>query len=247
MKIENFCAYFGEKKVVKNVNLLIPQNKITAIMGPSGCGKTTLLRCINRLHELSPDTRVEGKIYLHDIDVYSVEPMLIRRRIGMVFQKPNPFPTMSIYKNVISGFYLNGLKLRREEEEIIVEETLKKVGLWDEVKDFLTRRGTFLSGGQQQRLCIARVIALAPEIILLDEPTSALDPISTAKIEELLVSLKKDYTIIIVTHNIQQASRISDYTAFMLLGELVEFDRTEKIFTVPSDPRTENYLLGKFG
>ncbi len=247
LKIVNFSAYFGENKVVKNVNLSIPQNKITAIMGPSGCGKTTLLRCINRLHELSPEAKIEGKIYLRETDIYSVEPMLIRRRIGMVFQKPNPFPTMSIYKNVISGAYLNGLKIPKEEEERIVEETLKKVGLWDEVRDSLRRRGTYLSGGQQQRLCIARAIALTPEIILLDEPTSALDPISSAKIEELLVSLKKDYTIIIVTHNIQQASRISDYTAFMLLGEIVECDRTEKIFTVPSDPRTENYLLGKFG
>lgn len=247
LRIENLNAYYFDHHVLKNINLSIPERKVTAIMGPSGCGKTTLIRCINRLHELTPGARVSGKIYLHDEDIFSMESMVVRKKMGMVFQKPNPFPTMSIYNNVLSGYHLNGLKLSRAEEERIVEETLKKVGLWDEVKDKLHKRGTFLSGGQQQRLCIARAIALYPEILLMDEPTSALDPISAAKIEELILNLKENYTVIIVTHNLQQASRISDYTAFLLLGELIEFDKTEKLFTVPSDPRTENYLLGKFG
>lgn len=247
LRIENLNAYYFEHQVLKNINLSILERKITAIMGPSGCGKTTLIRCINRLHELTIGARVEGKIYLHNEDIFAIEPMIIRRKMGMVFQKPNPFPTMSIYNNVLAGYHLNGIKLSKSEEERIVEETLKKVGLWNEVKDKLYKRGTFLSGGQQQRLCIARAIALYPEILLMDEPTSALDPISAAKIEELISNLKENYTVIIVTHNLQQASRISDYTAFLLLGELIEYDKTEKIFTVPSDPRTENYLLGKFG
>lgn len=247
LKIENLNAYYFEHQVLKNINLSILERKVTAIMGPSGCGKTTLIRCINRLHELNPGARVEGKIYLHNEDIFALEPMIVRRKMGMVFQKPNPFPTMSIYNNVLAGYHLNGIRISKSEEERIVEETLKKVGLWDEVKDKLHKRGTFLSGGQQQRLCIARAIALYPEILLMDEPTSALDPISAAKIEELILSLKENYTVIIVTHNLQQASRISDYTAFLLLGELIEFDKTEKIFTVPSDPRTESYLLGKFG
>lgn len=247
LRIENLNAYYFENHVLKNINLKILKNKVTAIMGPSGCGKTTLLRCINRLHELSPGGKVEGKIFLNEENIYEMEPMIVRRKIGMVFQKPNPFPTMSIYENVLSGYRLNGVKLPKREEEKIVYETLKKVGLWDEVKDSLHKKGNFLSGGQQQRLCIARAIALNPEILLMDEPTSALDPISAAKIEELILNLKENYTVIIITHNLQQASRISDYTAFLLLGELIEFDKTEKIFTVPSDPRTENYLLGKFG
>jgi len=247
LRIENLNAYYFENHVLKNINLKILKNKVTAIMGPSGCGKTTLLRCINRLHELSPGGKVEGKIFLNEENIYEMEPMIVRRKIGMVFQKPNPFPTMSIYENVLSGYRLNGVKLSKREEEKIVYETLKKVGLWDEVKDSLHKKGNFLSGGQQQRLCIARAIALNPEILLMDEPTSALDPISAAKIEELILNLKENYTVIIVTHNLQQASRISDYTAFLLLGELIEFNKTEKIFTVPSDPRTENYLLGKFG
>lgn len=247
LRIENLNAYYFENHALKDVNLQIPKNKVTAIMGPSGCGKTTLIRCINRLHELSPGARVTGRIFLHDESIYEMEPMMIRRKIGMVFQKPNPFPTMSIYNNVLSGYHLNGLKLSKLEEERMVEQILEKVGLWDEVKDSLHKRGTFLSGGQQQRLCIARAIALYPEILLMDEPTSALDPISASKIEELILNLKENYTVVIVTHNLQQASRVSDYTAFLLLGELIEFDKTEKLFTVPSDPRTENYLLGKFG
>lgn len=247
LRIEDLNAYYFENHVLKDINLKIPKNKVTAIMGPSGCGKTTLIRCINRLHELSPGARVTGRVFLHDENIYEMEPMIVRKKIGMVFQKPNPFPTMSIYNNVLSGYRLNGIKFPKYEEERIVEQTLKRVGLWDEVKDSLHKRGTFLSGGQQQRLCIARAIALYPEILLMDEPTSALDPISASKIEELILSLKENYTVIIVTHNLQQASRVSDYTAFLLLGELIEFDKTEKIFTVPSDPRTENYLLGKFG
>ena len=247
LRIENLNAYYFENHVLKDINLKIPKNKVTAIMGPSGCGKTTLIRCINRLHELSPGARVIGKVFLHNENIYEMEAMMVRKKIGMVFQKPNPFPTMSIYDNVLSGYHLNGIKLSKSEKDRIVEETLRKVGLWDEVKDSLHRKGTFLSGGQQQRLCIARAIALSPDILLMDEPTSALDPISAAKIEELILNLKENYTVVIVTHNLQQAARISDYTAFLFMGELVEFDKTEKIFTVPSDPRTENYLLGKFG
>jgi len=247
LRIENLNAYYFENHVLKDINLKIPKNKVTAIMGPSGCGKTTLIRCINRLHELSPGARVIGKVFLHNENIYEMEAMIVRKKIGMVFQKPNPFPTMSIYDNVLAGYHLNGIKLSKSEKDRIVEETLRKVGLWDEVKDSLHRKGTFLSGGQQQRLCIARAIALSPEILLMDEPTSALDPISAAKIEELILNLKENYTVVIVTHNLQQAARISDYTAFLFMGELVEFDKTEKIFTVPSDPRTENYLLGKFG
>ena len=247
LRIENLNAYYFENHVLKDINLKIPKNKVTAIMGPSGCGKTTLIRCINRLHELSPGARVIGKVFLHNENIYEMEAMMVRKKIGMVFQKPNPFPTMSIYDNVLAGYHLNGIKLSKSEKDRIVEETLRKVGLWDEVKDSLHRKGTFLSGGQQQRLCIARAIALSPEILLMDEPTSALDPISAAKIEELILNLKENYTVVIVTHNLQQAARISDYTAFLFMGELVEFDKTEKIFTVPSDPRTENYLLGKFG
>ncbi|MGQ9619263.1 MAG: phosphate ABC transporter ATP-binding protein PstB [Candidatus Aminicenantia bacterium] len=247
LSIEKLNAYYFENHVLKDVNLKIPKNKVTAIMGPSGCGKTTFIRCINRLHELSPGTRVTGRVFLHNENIYEMEPMIVRKKIGMVFQKPNPFPTMSIYNNVLSGYTLNGIKISKLEEDRIVEETLKKVGLWDEVRNSLHKRGTFLSGGQQQRLCIARAIALYPEILLMDEPTSALDPISASKIEELILNLKENYTVVIVTHNLQQASRISDYAAFLLMGELIEFDKTEKIFTVPSDPRTENYLLGKLG
>lgn len=247
LRVENFCAYFGEHQVLKDINISFPKNTVTAVMGPSGCGKTTLIRCINRMHELVPGARVSGKMFLLDEDIYQMNPILLRRKIGMVFQRPNPFPTMSIYDNVIAGYKLNGIKLSKAERDQIVEENLRKVVLWDEVKDFLHRRGTFLSGGQQQRLCIARALSMKPEILLLDEPTSALDPKATAGIEELIEELEKEVTIIIVTHNIAQAARISDYTAFMYLGELVEFGSTEKLFTVPSDRRTEEYLTGKFG
>jgi phosphate transport system ATP-binding protein len=244
---EEFCAYFGDNCVLKNVTLSITKNKTTAVMGPSGCGKTTLIRCINRMHELTPGATVSGKIYLLGEDVYATNPIIIRRKIGMVFQRPNPFPTMSIYDNVIAGYKLNGIKMAKDELEKIVEESLRKSALWNEVKNALHRKGTFLSGGQQQRLCIARALAMKPEIILLDEPTSALDPKSTAHIEELITELANDVTIIMVTHNTAQAARISDFTAFMYLGELIEFDSTEKMFTVPKDKRTEEYLGGKFG
>ncbi len=247
LKTENFNAYFGENHVLKDINISISRNKVTAVMGPSGCGKTTLIRCMNRMHELVPNARVSGKMFLLDEDIYELNPIIVRRKIGMVFQRPNPFPTMSIFDNVIAGYKLNGIKLHRDELENIVENSLRKAALWDEVKDYLHRKGTFLSGGQQQRLCIARALAMNPEIILLDEPTSALDPKSTAHIEELITELEKDVTIIIVTHNIAQAARISDFTAFMYLGELVEYGATEKLFTVPEDKRTEEYLTGKFG
>ncbi|HGJ67014.1 TPA: phosphate ABC transporter ATP-binding protein [bacterium] len=247
LRVEDFCAYFGEHQVLKDVNVSISRNKVTAVMGPSGCGKTTLIRCVNRMHELTPNARVSGKMLLLDEDIYSTNPIVVRRKIGMVFQRPNPFPTMSIHENVISGYKLNGIKLKKSEQESIVEESLMKSGLWNEVKDSLHRKGTFLSGGQQQRLCIARALAMKPEIILLDEPTSALDPKATAHIEELITELEQYVTIIIVTHNTAQAARISDFTAFMYLGELIEFGPTEKLFTVPEDKRTEEYLTGKFG
>jgi phosphate transport system ATP-binding protein len=244
---ENLSAGFDGKDVVRGVNLSIVPNKITAIMGPSGCGKTTFLRCINRMHELAPNADVSGKIFLDREDVYRMDPILLRRRIGMVFQRPNPFPTMSIYGNVIAGYTLNGARMSKGERDRIVEETLKRVALWDEVKDSLYRKGTFLSGGQQQRLCIARALAMKPEVILLDEPTSALDPKATAAIEELIITLKETVTIVQVTHNMPQAARISDFTAFIHLGELVEFGPSAQIFTVPKDKRTEEYLSGKFG
>ncbi len=247
LKIENFSASYGEDLIVKNVNLEIPEKRVTAIMGPSGCGKTTLIRCINRMHELTPKASTRGKIYLRGEDIYSINPIVLRRKIGMVFQRPNPFPTMSIYDNVIAGYKLNGIKTAKAEKDRIVEDSLKKAAMWDEVKDNIHRRGTFLSGGQQQRLCIARALAMNPEAILLDEPTSALDPKATARIEELIGELKKNVSIIMVTHNIAQAARISDYTAFLYLGELIEFGTSEKMFTVPENKKTEEYLTGKFG
>lgn len=216
-------------------------------MGPSGCGKTTLIRCVNRMHELIPGTAISGKMTLVNEDIYTMQPIVLRRKVGMVFQKPNPFPTMSIYENVIAGYKLNGIRIPRGELDNIVEQSLKKAALWEEVKDTLHRKGTFLSGGQQQRLCIARALAMDPEILLLDEPTSALDPKSTSQIEELFVELKKNVTMLLVTHNIAQAARVSDFTAFIYLGELIEFGPTEKMFTVPKDKRTEEYLTGKFG
>lgn len=247
LKIEGVSAGFDEQMVVNDINLSIAANRITAIMGPSGCGKTTLIRCINRMHELAPNAVFSGKILLDNENIFETDPIIVRRKIGMVFQRPNPFPTMSIYDNVVAGYNLNGARMARMDRDRIVEETLRRVTLWDEVKDSLYRRGTFLSGGQQQRLCIARALAMKPEIILLDEPTSALDPKATAAIEELIVSLKGVVTIVQVTHNIPQAARISDYTAFIHLGELVEFGPTKSVFTVPKDKRTEEYLSGKFG
>ncbi len=247
LKVENFCAFFGDNKILKEVNLSVSKNVVAALMGPSGCGKTTLIRCVNRMHELIPGATVSGKMTLIKDDIYTMQPIVLRRKVGMVFQKPNPFPTMSIYENVIAGYKLNGIRIPREELDNIVEQSLKKAALWDEVKDALHRKGTFLSGGQQQRLCIARALAMNPEILLLDEPTSALDPKSTSQIEELFVELKKNVTMLLVTHNIAQAARVSDFTAFIYLGELVEFGPTEKMFTVPKDKRTEEYLTGKFG
>ncbi|HTB06250.1 MAG TPA: phosphate ABC transporter ATP-binding protein PstB [Bacteroidia bacterium] len=247
LRTENLCAFFGTNQILKNINIDIPEKKVTAFMGPSGCGKTTFLRCINRMHELTPDARAEGKVRLHYEDVYEMDAMTLRRRVGMVFQRPNPFPTMSIYDNVIAGFILNRIKLKASEKDAIVEEALRNVALWDEVKDKLTKRSTSLSGGQQQRLCLARTVAMKPEVILLDEPTSALDPLSTAKIEDLLYELKGNYTIVIVTHNMQQAARLSDVTAFFYLGELLEFDDTKKMFTNPKHEKTQNYITGRFG
>lgn len=247
LNIENLSVFYGDNKAVKEVSAGVKQNTITAIMGPSGCGKSTLLRSFNRMHDLYENIRIEGKLKLNNEDIYQLEPIKLRRKIGMVFQRPNPFPTMSIYDNVLAGYKLNGIKLAKVEKDRIVENSLKNVVLWDEVKDTLHKKGTFLSGGQQQRLCIARTLALNPEIILMDEPTSALDPIATSKIEDLLVQLKKDYTIVLVTHNMTQAARISDYSLFMYLGELVEYNQTQKMFTNPIDSRTEQYLTGKFG
>ncbi len=247
LKTSNLSAYFGDNRVVKDVDLSIPDKMVTTVMGPSGCGKTTLIRCLNRMHELVPDTKVEGGVFLREEDIYALNPMIVRRRIGMVFQRPNPFPTMTIYDNVIAGYKLNGLKLGRAKSDRIVEESLKKAALWDEVKDHLRRKGTFLSGGQQQRLCIARALAMNPDVLLLDEPTSALDPKATGRIEKLMTELKKTVTLILVTHNIGQAGRVSDFTAFLYLGELVEFGPTKQLHTAPKDKRTEDFLTGKFG
>lgn len=240
-------SYTSGKNAVNHVNADIKKNRITAIMGPSGCGKSTLLRAINRMHELYPDIRISGEILMDNRNILKMNPMEVRRMAGMVFQRPNPFPTMSIFDNVIAGYKLNGIRLKKKEKEEIVETCLTNVGLWNEVKDALFKKGTFLSGGQQQRLCIARALALKPEVLLMDEPTSALDPIATNRIEELLLELKKEFTIIIVTHNMSQAARISDYSMFMYLGELIEYDKTRIMFTNPRDKRTEEYLTGQFG
>jgi len=247
LEAKNLYAGYGKTWILKDVSFSIPEKKVVAIMGPSGCGKTTLIRCLNRMHEVDPNGIIKGQILLEGQNIFEINPILVRRKIGMVFQRPNPFPTMSIYENVISGYILNGIRLSKREKDEIVEESLRGASLWEEVKDTLHKKGTFLSGGQQQRLCIARALAMKPEVLLLDEPTSALDPKATMKIEELIVELKKTVTIVLVTHNISQASRVSDYTMFMYLGELVEYGPTEKLFTVPKDKRTEDYLSGKFG
>ena len=248
LKFKNVSiTYTPGKNAVNHVNADIKKNRITAIMGPSGCGKSTLLRAINRMHELYPDIRISGEILMDNRNILKMNPMEVRRMAGMVFQRPNPFPTMSIFDNVIAGYKLNGIRLKKKEKEEIVETCLTNVGLWNEVKDALFKKGTFLSGGQQQRLCIARALALKPEVLLMDEPTSALDPIATNRIEELLLELKKEFTIIIVTHNMSQAARISDYSMFMYLGELIEYDKTRIMFTNPRDKRTEEYLTGQFG
>jgi phosphate transport system ATP-binding protein len=241
-------AGFGKAEVLKGINIRIPSNRITAIMGPSGCGKTTFIRCLNRLHELTPGATVTGEALLDGADIYGqgVDPVTIRRKIGMVFQKPNPFPTMSIYNNVVAGLKLNGVRDKKILDHT-VENSLKHAYLWDEVKDKLNNSGSSLSGGQQQRLCIARALAVEPEVLLMDEPCSALDPTATAKIEETISVLKRDYTIILVTHNLQQASRVADLTAFFYLGKLVEFGETAEIFENPKEELTERYITGKFG
>jgi phosphate transport system ATP-binding protein len=248
LSVSGVKAWFGNHQVLNGIDLDIGKGEVTAIIGPSGCGKSTFIRCINRMHELIAGARMEGTIHLDGENVYhrSVAPVLLRRRVGMVFQKPNPFPTMSVKENVLAGLRLTGT-LGRDRADEIVERSLKGTALWDEVKDRLDNPGAGLSGGQQQRLCIARALAVDPEVLLMDEPCSALDPVATAKVEDLIHSLKKRYTIAIVTHNMQQAARVSDRTAFFLTGDLVEYAPTGQLFTSPGDPRTEDYITGKFG
>jgi len=245
---KNLNAFFGKVHAIKGVNLGIPENAITAIIGPSGCGKSTLIRCMNRMHEVVKGARVTGEVLLEGKDIYArdMDPVFVRQKVGMVFQKPNPFPTMNIYDNVVAGLRLTGEKDWKKLDEV-VERSLKLAALWDEVKGSLANSGVSISGGQQQRLCIARALAVEPEVLLLDEPCSALDPIATAKIEDLLFELKDKYTIVIVTHNMQQAARIADFTAFMYMGQMIEFDVTKKIFENPHNELTEKYITGRFG
>lgn len=241
--------YYGDFLAVEDVNINIEPNKVTSFIGPSGCGKSTVLRTLDRMHEIIPGAHVEGEVLLEGKNLYDkdVDPVAVRRDVGMVFQRPNPFPTMSIRENVLAGVRLNNHHLAKSDADDLVEWALRGANLWEEVKDRLDNPGIGLSGGQQQRLCIARALAVEPEVLLMDEPTSALDPISTSKIEELAMQLKEQYTIVIVTHNMQQAVRISDHTAFFLLGELVEYGETEKLFSQPQDKRTEDYITGRFG
>ncbi|MFA7229394.1 MAG: phosphate ABC transporter ATP-binding protein PstB [Melioribacteraceae bacterium] len=245
LSVKKLNAYYGKNQVLKNISMEIPKNKVVAIIGPSGCGKSTFIRTLNRMHEVVGGS-VEGEILLDGEDLYRTDPVLLRKRVGMVFQKPNPFPTMSIFNNVAAGLKMNGIRNTKKITPI-VEKCLKQAALWDEVKENLDDSGVNISGGQQQRLCIARTLAVDPEVILMDEPASALDPISTTKIEDLIFELKKDYTIIIVTHNMQQAARVSDFTAFFYMGELIEFSETKKMFTSPDNKRTEDYISGRFG
>ena len=249
IEVENLSAWYGHKVVLKNINVGIGVRSITALIGPSGCGKSTFIRCINRMHEVAEGGRVAGRVLKDGQDIYApdIDPVDIRRSIGMVFQRASVFPTMSIFSNVAAGITLTRMWSRRRDLQDVVERSLRKAALWDEVKDKLDQPGASLSGGQQQRLCIARAIAVEPEIILMDEPCSALDPISTLKIEELMLEIKKDYTVIIVTHNMQQAARVSDWTGFVLMGELIEYSPTREVFTVPKDKRTEDYITGRFG
>ncbi len=246
IRIKSLNGWFGEKQVLKDINLDIEENSITAIIGPSGCGKTTLIRCINRMHEVTPGARVEGSVLLDEQDIYKEDPVKVRERIGMVFQRPNPFPTMSVLENAVAGLKLKGIRNRKLLAEK-AEEVIKAVGLWDEVKNELNKPGTSLSGGQQQRLCIARALAVEPEVLLMDEPASALDPVSTMRLEDLIYELKKEYTIVIVTHNMQQAARVSDYTAFLYMGELIEYSNTKELFERPKNDLTERYISGRFG
>ncbi len=250
MRAESLDAFFGETQAVRDVTLAFPSNEVTAIIGPSGCGKSTFLRCLNRMHESIAIARVEGDVYFHEQNIYAhgVDPIALRRHVGMVFQRPSPFPTMSIRDNVAAGLRVQpGEKLDRRAVDEVVERALKEAALWDEVKDRLKGSATSISGGQQQRLCIARALATAPHVLLLDEPTASLDPISTQKVEELVYELRNTMTVIIVTHNMQQAARVSDRTVFMLDGEMVEVAPTRVMFTTPSDPRTEAYITGRFG
>jgi phosphate transport system ATP-binding protein len=248
INVEHLNAWYGTTHTLQDINLNIPANHATALIGPSGCGKSTFVRCLNRMHETNPIARATGVVKMGDVDIYKdAQPVQIRRRIGMVFQRPNPFPTMSIYDNVASGLKLNGFRNRAILDET-VERSLKSAALWEEVKDDLKKKsGASLSGGQQQRMCIARALAVDPEVLLMDEPASALDPVSTAKIEDLIFQLKAQYTIVIVTHNMQQAARVAEKTGFFLNGKMVEFDSTHKIFTNPRDKRTEDYITGRFG
>lgn len=245
LSVSDLSFYYGDFKALKGINLEVKKNEVLAFIGPSGCGKSTFLRILNRMSDLVEGTKVDGSIKFKEQDIFDMNPIELRKKVGMVFQKPNPFP-MSIYDNIAYGPRMQGIK-KKSELDKIVEDSLKKAAIWDEVKDDLRKSATSLSGGQQQRICIARSIAMNPEILLMDEPTSALDPISTLKIEDLINELKKQYTIVIVTHNMQQAARISDKTAFFLLGELVEVDTTDKIFDQPRDQRTEDYITGRFG
>ncbi len=246
--VKQLNAWFGPQHVLRDIDLTVIPNAVTAIIGPSGCGKSTFIRCLNRMHEVVPGARVSGQVLLNGQDLYGpgVDPVEIRRRIGMVFQKPNPFPTMSVFDNVAAGLRLGGIRSRARLNQM-VEWALRQAALWDEVRDDLSKSGASLSGGQQQRLCIARALAVEPEVLLMDEPCSALDPIATAKIEELILELKKELTIVIVTHNMQQAARVSEWTGFFLLGELVEFGAAKELFTNPRDQRTEDYMTGRFG
>ncbi len=248
IEVTNLNAWYGTNHTLQDINLPVPANHATALIGPSGCGKSTFVRCLNRMHETNPVARVTGSVRIGDQDIYAdASPVEVRRRVGMVFQRPNPFPTMSIYDNVCSGLKLNGFRNRKMLDEV-VERSLRQSALWDEVKDDLKKKsGASLSGGQQQRMCIARALAVDPEVLLMDEPASALDPVSTSKIEDLIFELKTQYTIVIVTHNMQQAARVAEKTGFFLNGRLVEFDSTHKIFTNPSDKRTEDYITGRFG
>jgi len=249
LTVEHLSAWYGNRMAIQDISMGIGAQHITALIGPSGCGKSTFIRCLNRMHEVSEGGRVAGSVFMDGKDIYAaqVDPVSVRRRIGMVFQRASVFPTMSIFGNVASGISLTRFWSRRRDLKDIVERSLRKAALWEEVKDKLDQPGASLSGGQQQRLCIARAIAIEPEIILMDEPCSALDPISTLRIEELMLELKRDYTVVIVTHNMQQAARVSDWTGFMLLGQLIEYARTKEVFTVPKDKRTEDYITGRFG
>jgi len=249
IEVGQLSAWFGRTQALFGISLTAAANHATAIIGPSGCGKSTFIRCLNRMHETNPEARVEGQVRIGGQEIYGngTNPVELRRRVGMVFQKANPFPTMSIYDNVAAGLKLNGVRNRRRLDEV-VERSLRSAALWDEVKDILKKKsGASLSGGQQQRLCIARALAVEPEVLLMDEPASALDPIATAKIEDLIFELKQSYTVVIVTHNMQQAARVAEFTAFFLMGRLIEFDQTHKIFTNPSDKQTEDYITGRFG